>query len=536
MGCPERAMISPIILERDGDWRRLGLGAILLVVVSPVAPLLWRGAATLLQAPNLGVGFEDAIVRSLLIAAWLTVVALVLGVPCGLFAALYQFPARTALLAGLALPLLLPSFLWAIGLSNLRIGLGLARESVLGGSSGSVFAFACMACPLVVFSTILSVRSLPANMLAAARLAGGEMTVLRYASRISLPGAVAGALLGAAISMTDAGPGQILGAGGTASQILISFSALYDFETAALQSMVAAALALAVATPGVWWVARHFDQAATSRDARLSAPSRHAVGSWAAMVLCLAVLLLTLVAPLTGLATSAFKHNWMDRVVAVAADTGFNSLYYAIIAAFVATTLGTSVALGVGRIKSLQTAVLGFLIAVFVLPSALFGIGAVFAGSAAPAWLDPLFRGRFVVGLVTGLRLTPLAAVLMMRALAATEPNWALAAGVHGVSLGSFVRRVLAPYHASSAMVAAGLVGLLALADVTTVMLLQPPGESSYAASLFTVMANAPESLVANLCLFYVAVAGATSLLVTTWLARPTRTDREQWRGEGKGR
>ena len=58
------------------------------------------------------------------------------------------------------------------------------------------------------------------------------------------------------------------------------------------------------------------------------------------------------------------------------------------------------------------------------------------------------------------------------------------------------------------------LVGLLATADVGTVLLLQPPGETSFPLAIFTIMANAPESLVASLCLLYVLVAGGLLTLI----------------------
>jgi ABC-type Fe3+ transport system permease subunit len=57
------------------------------------------------------------------------------------------------------------------------------------------------------------------------------------------------------------------------------------------------------------------------------------------------------------------------------------------------------------------------------------------------------------------------------------------------------------------------LVALLATADVGTVLLLHPPGQASFPLAIFTVMANAPESLVATLSLLYVVAAGGLLIL-----------------------
>ena len=112
------------------------------------------------------------------------------------------------------------------------------------------------------------------------------------------------------------------------------------------------------------------------------------------------------------------------------------------------------------------------LILVFVLPPAFGALGTVFMASAAPAWLDPIFRSRFTVGLVLGLRMTPIAGVILLRAVSAASPFWALAAAVHGVPLGTYLRKVLGPILAAPLAVSGALVVLLATADVTTVLLL----------------------------------------------------------------
>jgi ABC-type Fe3+ transport system permease subunit len=59
------------------------------------------------------------------------------------------------------------------------------------------------------------------------------------------------------------------------------------------------------------------------------------------------------------------------------------------------------------------------------------------------------------------------------------------------------------------------LIALLATADITTVLLLHPPGERSLPLAIVTVMANAPETVVASLCLVYVTIA--MGLLTIAW-------------------
>ncbi len=84
---------------------------------------------------------------------------------------------------------------------------------------------------------------------------------------------------------------------------------------------------------------------------------------------------------------------------------------------------------------------------------------------------------------------------------------------VSGVSLSKYLARVVLPLMLPAASLAFLLVALLATAEVGTVLLLSPPGEGTFPLAIFTVMANAPEALVASLCVLY--LAAATTFLVT---------------------
>ena len=501
-------MISPAVLEQPGRWRVFGLAVGFAAVLSPAFPLLWEFVAPSESAFDLGSDFGRAVGRSMIIAAGTAACALALGFPSGLLAGLYRFPARRLLLAGLALPLIIPSFLWAIGLSMLRIELGLPRESLLSGAPGCILSFTALGTPLVVFAVVLAVRSLPRSNIDAARLAGGEPAVLHYAGRAAFPAAVSACALGGILSLADPGPGQILGFSGAATQILVSFSALYDFELAARQCLVVAGVALTAALPLVWFSARNMAAGILPRDVISTEPRQWVHAQWAGPLLLGLAFLLNVLAPITGLAQPAFDRLWLDRIWETVARTGGNTAVYGLLAGFVATGIAAWLTICAARAASLRVTLIAGLVLVFVLPPAFSALGASFTASAAPAWLDPVLRSRFTVGVVLGLRLTPIAGVVLLRAVGGASPFWALAAAVHGVPLWTYLRKVLGPILAGPIVVSIALVALLATADVTTVLLLQPPGQDSFPVALFTVMANAPESMVASLCLAYVLTAG----------------------------
>jgi ABC-type Fe3+ transport system permease subunit len=275
------------------------------------------------------------------------------------------------------------------------------------------------------------------------------------------------------------------------------------------------ALVAALATPLVLFSIPRLASEVVARQSREVRRMQHQ-GIAGVTVTALGVFVfISVIAPLLGLTLplgggTAFLRTWSEL-----SRTAGNTLLYAAGAGTVATVLSLVLAVCVGRSDRFRTVCLGTALSLLSLPPALAVLGIVQLAAAAPAWTDPFLRSRFTVCVALGLRFLPVAAVLSLRAWGATSPTWAFAAGVHGVPLGTYLRSVLFPILLPVGGVVMLLVGLLATADITTVLLLHPPGETSLPLAIFTIMANAPETLVASLCLVYVTTA--MGLLMVAW-------------------
>ncbi len=113
-------MLSSLALERPGAWRVVVISGVLLLVVLPGSPLLLGALGSFGEGgESLTRAFGESLRNSALVAALVTCISLVLGLPVGTLLGLYEFPARKLLLVLLCLPLLVPSFLWALGWSML---------------------------------------------------------------------------------------------------------------------------------------------------------------------------------------------------------------------------------------------------------------------------------------------------------------------------------------------------------------------------------------------------------------------------------
>ena len=509
-------MISCLVLERPGTWRTIGVTALLSIAVLPAAPLVWSALVSSAAAPVfVGNAFQNAIENSILLALCVAAVSLAIGLPLGVLTALYEFPGRSVFFALVTLPLLVPSFLWAIGWASVAARLNPSVSATLSGFSGCLLVLSTAGIPLVLFIAYAATLALSGSQVDAARLAGGERVVLRSVSRSVANPALLAAGLGGVLTLSDPGPGQIFGLSTAASEILASFSARYDFALAGRQCVMLTALVLAIAVPLAFFSAPRLVSEVIARQSRGVRRARHR-GIAGVIVAALGFFVcIGTIAPFVGLTLplvggTAFLRAWNEL-----SRTAGNTLGYAIGAGTIATVLGLLLALCAGRSARLRTICLGIALGLFSLPPAFTALGVVQLATAAPAWADPFLRSRFTVCVALGLRFFPVAAVLSLRAWGATSATWVLAASVHGVSLGTYLRRVVFPLLLPVGGVSLLLVALLVTADISTVLLLYPPGESSLPLALLTVMANAPETLVASLCLAY--VMAAMGLLTVVW-------------------
>ncbi len=516
-------MISPLVLERPGWWRGAGLAAGFAMAALPAAAAVWSLAhgGGRADAPFLDASFGFAVGRSMEVAAAVCVVAVVLGLPAGVLSALYAVPGRRFLLGAAALPLLAPSFLWAVGFSMLRIALGLPPGGFLSGFSGTVMVFSSGAVPLAALATFAAARRISQGEADAARMAGGERRLLLCAARSVFPVSLATGMLGGILTLSDPGPGQILGFDGAAARILVSFAAQYDFALATRQSLTLAALVLAVAVPLAIWLSPRMATALLARQTKAARPvgSNHGKRlAWLGGVLLAGIVAAGTALPLVGLLQPLGGGVPVRQALDAAVRTMGDTLMNAGVAGGVGAAMGVAMALCAGRRRRWRTVLLGGALVVFALPPALSCMGVMFLSGAAPPVLDPLVRSQFTVGMVEALRLFPLAAVLAMRAFGSSSPEWAAAAAVHGLPLRRYLGRVLIPWLLPAAGISALLIALLATADITAALLLTPPGGGSLPLAIFTVMANAPEALVGALCLLYI---GTAALVLAIGLAKP---------------
>src|SRR5262249_5847898 len=248
------------------------------------------------------------------------------------------------------------------------------------------------AVPLVLWTAYAATGALSATQVEAARLAGGERTVLHHALRHAAVPALLGAGLAGVLALSDAGPGEIVGLRTAASEILTSFAAQYDFNLAARQCLLLTALVGVLAVLVAWFAAPRLATELLTRQLRAVHQAHHRGIAGFAFTAFLFFLLAGLLTPLVGLTLPlaggvAFRRAWGE----VVRTTG-NTLTYAAGAASVATLLGLALACCVGHQRRYRIICVGLALALFALPQALGALGLLRLAAEAPAWADVFLR------------------------------------------------------------------------------------------------------------------------------------------------
>ncbi|RUM88348.1 MAG: hypothetical protein DSZ23_04595, partial [Thermodesulfatator sp.] len=230
--------LSVLVLERPGRWRLAGLLLVFTASLLPAVPLFsaWGDSVHLLSPEKLG-KFSILLFKSLATSLLGGIFGLLLGLSTGIFYAFYDYPWKKPFLFSFLLTIMVPTLLWSISLNNLSV-LSPFPVYLFHGYPALILVTVMVTFPLVTASTISACSGLNPSQCDAVRMAAGEGRLLKLAVRYVLPAAIVAACLGSLLIISSPGPAMGLGVKTAVTEILVSFSALYDMKLAAVQCLL----------------------------------------------------------------------------------------------------------------------------------------------------------------------------------------------------------------------------------------------------------------------------------------------------------
>jgi iron(III) transport system permease protein len=457
---------------------------------------------------------------TVLLAATVTGVTILLGVPLAWLTTHSDLPGRRWWTVLIILPLVVPSYVggYAVvaafgprgALQSLLEPLGVARLPDLYGFPGAALALTLFSYPYVVLSVRGALLRLdPAYEEVSRSLGRGPWrTFLSVTVPQLRPAITAGALLVTLYSLSDFGAVSLLQFDSFTRAIYVQYRASFDPTLAAVLSLMLVACTGAVLAAESRLRGRTRYHRSGAGVARSATTVRLGAWRWPALAFCASVIGLAILVPV---GTIGF---WLWRGIAVGEPINF------VLGATANSVLASTLAAGLAVLAAIPVAVLavryrGPLAALveratyagFALPGIVIGLALVFV---AARYLPAIYQTLPLLLLAYLVRFVPEAVGTTRASLLQVSPRIEEAARTLGRSPGAVLRDVTLPIIRPGLVAGGALVFLTAMKELPTTILLAPTGFDTLATRIWGATSDGFFARAALPALLMVAVAAAS--------------------------
>jgi iron(III) transport system permease protein len=437
------------------------------------------------------------IVRSVGLAAAVTLAAVAVGVPLAWVTVRSDLPLRRLWAVLLGLPLVIPSYVGAFALiaalgprgmlqQVLEGPFGIERLPDIGGFAGAFLALTLFTYPYVYLLSAAALRGLDPSLEEAARSLGDTRprTFRRVTLPLLRPSIAAGSLLVALYTLHDFGAVSLMRYQAFTQAIYLQYKGAFDRTPAAILSLMLvglAALVLVLEQRARGRARYHRSGAGATRPA---APVRLGRVRWPAVALCATVVLVAFVLPMAVVVYWGVRGLAIGTDVSPAWGAAVGSIVVSAAGALLAALAGLPVALAATRHPNRLTRLAeGVSYSGYSLPGIVVALALVFlAANHAPVVYQslPLVMVAYVI-LFLPQATQPLKASLQQVNPRVQEAGRALGRTPVGVFLS-----VTAPLISRGAVAALALVFLTAMKELPATLLLRPTGFETLATEVWT--------------------------------------------------
>ena len=471
------------------------------VALAMLLPPVYLGV----RAADAGSGIVDILLntrtlailaRTLVLVAVVTVACVSLGVALAWLTTRTDLPLRRTFAVLTALPLVIPSYLFArllvitLGPKGTLQGwlepLGVERLPEIFGLPGAALTLSLLSFPYVLLPVRAALlRSDPSLEEASRGLGrGGWTTFMGVTLPMLRPAIAAGALLVALYTMSDFGAVSLLRYQTFTWAIYIQYESLIDRTVAAALSLALVSLALTLLFLETRTRGRAEYFRSSPGAARALSVVRLGRWRWPAAGFAAGVVALSLAAPIAILLFWVVRGLGAGESLSLLWSNTANTLSVAVLAAMVAAAAGIPVAVLAVRYPSrASTAIERLAYVGFALPGVAVALAFVFFALAlAPA----VYQTTLLLVVAYVMLFLPAAVGATQAALRQVSPRLEEAARGLGKTPGQAFRLVTLPLLGRGVLAGAALVLLLTMKELPATLILAPPGFTTLATSIWS--------------------------------------------------
>ena len=456
----------------------------------------------------------EILIRSVLLAAAVSGASMVIAVPLAWLTVRTDLPFRRVWAVVTALPLVIPTYIGgflvivALGprglLQDLMGPLGVDRLPEIYGFPGAMLTITFLSYPYMLLTVRSALWSLDPSVEEASRSLGHSSwkTFFRVTLPMLRPAIAAGALLVALYTLSDFGAVSLLRYETFTWAIYIQYESAFDRSIAAGLSLVLVVLALGILTMESFSRGRSRYYRSAAGASRPPGLVRLGRWRWPALIFCGAVVLLSLILPMSILLFWVIRGALEGEQLVFLWGAMWNSLYISALAAGTAVVAAMPLVLLTVRYPGRMSSLLERVSYVgFALPGIAIALALVFFGAN---YATPLYQTIVLLVFAYVILFLPTALGSIRTSLLQVSPRVEEAARGLGRTQLQVLLSITVPLVRSGILAGAALVFLLTMKELPATLLLGPVGFETLATSIWSAASEA----------FFTRAAGSALLLI----------------------
>lgn len=456
--------------------------------------------------------FQSSVIKSILnsviIAAAVSVLSVSIG--CG-FAFLFaktNLPFKNILLLLLLLPLLLPPYITTVAWTDVWIYIGIPQKYIYS-LPAVIFILATIYIPLATFIIAGSLQNITASIEEAGEMMTTYRTVfLKIILPLIRPALFSSFILIFILTVSEFAVPSFLSVNVFTTEIFTKFTAFYNFSGAIAHALALTVICLLFVIPERLYLSQSPFISFGKKSFRQKTIYLSNNKIW--LAICLLYISLFVLVPVLMLIRQSLSGNNISftRIIQQLLPALKDSLLLASTGAMAITFFGFVFATISVKYKNTVSDFL--LLIVFAVPSIATGI-ALTKFYNTPS-LNFIYDSSLIVLIAFAARFVFISQKIIANALLQTPSTYQEAAMMMGASSFYTFRKIIFPLLTEALFTSFFIILIFCIGELTTVIMVYPPGISLLPVRIFTLMANAPQSTVSGMCL----VALLFSLLLIT--------------------
>lgn len=481
--------------------------AILFFICFVLVPVLWAVISSLINTEQIGVLLNkntfQLIGKSIAIAGISASIATVMGLPLGFLLGRTDLPHKKSFKLFLLIPLLVSPYILAVAWKDFFF-LAFSNPSAIENQMGVVFVLTTVFSPLAM----LILESAFGNINAKLEEAGLMVTHSRQVFfKITLPlvkpAVISSWVLIFILSISEFSVPAFYGVNVLTTEIFTQFSAFYNHELAILQSLLLVAICVLLLFSEISYLsdAPFLSVSSKGSTSRLVKLGR---GKGIALALVTGFGIIAFLLPVLVLCIQSFNGGGAQFVEAFfyMKPVILNSIFNALMAASAVCLLSIPYAYMAEREKS--KSIDWMLLITFAIPSTVLGISLIKFYN--DQYLQFIYSGVGIIMLGYIGKFTFIATKITGNALKQIPKGLEDAAWLMGANFWMRWWYITLPLIAKAVFAAFMLVFILCLGELGYTIMVYPPGTSLMPIKVFTIMANAPQSITSGMVLITLMV------------------------------